>query len=446
MFGNPDNTLLLCANEWFRSNEELQKEFELYTKTEKYLRHNGDSAQGTREKTLNNFRSRNTSLKEKIVERLNRRFPETRVVSVQQIIDPSEINGTKPSERFANMLHKKKVREFEYRGQPRYPLEHFVSKALITSEREVLIVKQGEAIPSELIESARSAFREIFNTEPSAKTDGNELYEALHKEVAATKQNISEQAESYLQYPFRNVFHAFHTRLDELVDIRDPKRFFETLNNQTDELKQASDQCKQLDGFLVRTLPEYDKMKKFLELNADNLSSLDAANREKIEWLTNFFTNEDPTADFRTARKTYSELNGAINQLLKSLHQEAEKTYNEVFDSLEAEANKKDVPLSAFAVRSHKLESLKRLNSISSLRLAIKDAGSFKSQQLDTILKEVNRQQGNDKAEEPPVHYKPGGNNKFSVISNQQELDEYLAEVRNEMEKILKENKKIILE
>jgi len=65
---------------------------------------------------------------------------------------------------------------------------------------------------------------------------------------------------------------------------------------------------------------------------------------------------------------------------------------------------------------------------------------------LDAILKEVNRQQGNDKAEEPPVHYKPGGNNKFFIISNQQELDKYLTEVRSEMEKILKENKKIILE
>ena len=283
VFGNPDDTLLLCANEWFRSNEELQKEFEQYTKTEKYLRHNGDSAQGTREKTLNNFRSRNASLKEKIVERLNRRFPETRFVSGQQIIDPSEISGTKPSERFANimhrhlknvykynqmaegylsnasdlkkklpsfklqqltdnslstaenrvndhitthgnampvsdlireftkapygwrdiqvihilvMLHKKKVRELEYRGQPRYPLEQFVNKALITSEREVLIVKQGEAIPAEVIESARNAFREIFNAEPSVRTDGNELFEALHKEVGTIKQNISEQAES----------------------------------------------------------------------------------------------------------------------------------------------------------------------------------------------------------------------------------------------------------
>jgi len=189
-------------------------------------------------------------------------------------------------------------------------------------------------------------------------------------------------------------------------------------------------------------------MKKFLELNADNLSSLDAANKEKIEWLTNFFNNEDPTADFRTARKSYSELNRAINQLLKSLHQEAEKTYNEVFDSLEAEANKKDVPLTAFAVRSHKLESLKRLNSISSLRLAIKDAGSFKTQQIQSILHEEFRsKEGTEgKAEDPPVSYKPGKHYSTSVISNEQELNDFLSTLKEDMEKLLKDGKRIILE
>jgi hypothetical protein len=77
----------------------------------------------------------------------------------------------------------KKVREFEYRGKPRFPLEQFVDKAFVSSEREILVVKQGEAIPAEMIESVRNSFREIFNDEPYLKSDGNELYETLHNEV-----------------------------------------------------------------------------------------------------------------------------------------------------------------------------------------------------------------------------------------------------------------------
>jgi len=173
---------------------------------------------------------------------------------------------------------------------------------------------------------------------------------------------------------------------------------------------------------------------------------LGGENKEKIQWLTDFFAKEDPTADFRTARKSYSELNSAINQLLSSLHTEAEETYNKVFDSLEEEANKKEVPVVAFANRTYKLEELKKLKNISSLRLAIKEAGSFKSQQLDIIISEASKKQGTDIVEEPPVHYKPGGISKFSIISNQKELNAYLSEVRSEMENILKEKKKIILE
>jgi hypothetical protein len=120
--------------------------------------------------------------------------------------------------------------------------------------------------------------------------------------------------------------------------------------------------------------------------------------------------------------------------------------YKKVFDSLEEEATKKDVPIVAYANRSNELEELKKLKNISSLRLAIKDAGSFKSQQLDIIITEAGKKQGTNIAEEPQVHHKPGGNNKFSIISSQNELDEYLSEIRSEMERILKENKKIILE
>jgi len=534
IFGNPNDMLLVCINEWFMEDDILTKEFEQFAKTEKYLRNNGDGSQGTREQTLNNFRGRNTTLKEKIISKLTAHFPETRFVSGQQIIDATEVNGVKAPDRYKNvllkhlenfykyhhlaegycdngndlkkkvpfiknqlltdnsllpaenrvndhitslgnamsvddlikvfskdpygwkdiqvihilvMLHKKKVREFEYRSQPRYPMEQFVNKALITSERQVLIVKQGEAISAETIEQARATFKDIFNTEAPLKTDGNELYEALMEKIVQVRGKVAEQAENYLRYPFRKVFHVLHTKLEEMETVRDPKRFFEKLNSDKEDFKAASDRCKQLDGFLERALPEYDKMKTFFDRNTENLEALPPENKEKTEWLSTFFNNEDPSADFRTARKTFDELKTALSQKMKDLHIEAEKAYSDVFDSLEKEAKNRDVDLSCYATRSVKMDGLKKLENISSLRLTIKDAGSFKSKQLENIIAEANRKKGpNTTAEEPPVKYKPGRGSKFSIISNQNELDEYLTGVRTDMEKILKENKKIILE
>ncbi len=63
------------------------------------------------------------------------------------------------------------------------------------------------------------------------------------------------------------------------------------------------------------------------------------------------------------------------------------------------------------------MDGLKKLENISSLRLTIKKAESFKSKQLENIIAEANRKKGpNTKAEEPPVKFKPGRGSKFSII------------------------------
>jgi hypothetical protein len=345
------------------------------------------------------------------------------------------------------MLHRKKVREFEYRNQPRFPLDNFVRKALVTSERQVLIVKQGEAIPAVTLESARNSFRDIFNKEPVVNSDGNELFEKMLGEITMFRQDTSKLAENNHKYPFRQVFKRFHEQLEQLETIRDPKRFFESLAIRKKELKAASDQSKQLEGFLERALPEYEKMKLLFDQNTENLHALPQENKEKIAWLSEFFEKEDPTADFRSARKIADELKTALNKLLKELSGTAEATYQKVFDELEAEAQKRKVDMS-FASRSHKIESLKRLKTVSSLKLAINDAGNFKTEQLSKILYEENRAKKgtNDKTQEPPIRYKPGKGYKTSVISNEQELNDFLSKLKDDMEKILRDGKKIILE
>lgn len=129
---------------------------------------------------------------------------------------------------------------------------------------------------------------------------------------------------------------------------------------------------------------------------------------EKTEWLSSFFANEDPSADFRTARKTFDEIKTALSQKLKELHEHAVNAYTEVFDSLESEVKNNNVDLGCIASRGYKLDALKKLESISSLRLAFKDVGSFKSLQLGKIIAEVNRKKGPDVVEEKTVTYKPG--------------------------------------
>ncbi|MBW8331141.1 MAG: BREX system P-loop protein BrxC [Prolixibacteraceae bacterium] len=536
-FGNPNTTLLLCVNEWLLNDENLRKELDLYFKTEKYLRLNGDASQGTRAQTINSFRNRNAITKDRLIEKLNHRFPETRFVSGQQVIDPSAINGNKTAERYQNilqkhmemvyrnhsmaadyattaadlkhklfsikaqllttndlsqaetkvndkitimggemsvddlirdfsrepfgwkdiqvihilvMLHKKKVREFSYRSQPRFPMEQFVDKALISTERIALTVKQGEAISSELIEQARLNFNEVFNVSLPLKTDAGEVFEEMSRKVRLVRNDVAGKAENYISYPFRAKYHVLQNQLDELDEIRDPKRFFEALGTKKNDLKISSDACKQLDTFIERALPEYKTIKQFFADNHENLADLPDGNGEKLKWMDTFFRSDDPSLDFRTARKTYDELKAALNDLMKFIASEVERVYTEVFDALDTESDSRKVDAGVTADRKYTIESLKKQKNISALKLAISNADSFRSRELAKIIKasEPARKppEPGKKAEEPTTKYKPGRAGKFHVISSEAEVDEYLLAVREDMVKILKDKKKIILE
>ena len=534
-FGNPNTTLLLCVNEWLLSDENLRKELDLYFKTEKYLRLNGDASQGTRAQTIESFRNRNKNAKQRLEELIIRRFPETRFVSGQQVIDPSAINGSKTADRYQNilqkhlelvyrnhamaadyattaadlkhklptikaqllttndlsqaeikvndkitsmggemtvedlirdfakepfgwkdiqvihilvMLHKKKVREFCYRGQPRFQVEQFVDKALISTERIALTVKQGEAISSELIEQARLNFNEVFNVSLPLKTDAGEVFEEMTTKIRQVRMDAAGKAESYISYPFRAKYHLLQNQLEELEEIRDPKRFFEALATKKNEIKTTSDACKQLDSFIERALPEYKTIKQFFTDSHENLIDLPDGNGEKLKWMDDFFRSDDPSVDFRTARKTYDELKAALNERMKYYASEVESVYTEVFDALDAEAKKQDV-YNVTATRSYTIDHLKKQYSVSSLKLAISNVNNFRTGELEKIFRESEKRKtpdGGREIKEPTVRYKPGKSAKFNVISNESELEEYLQALREDMVKILKDKKKIILE
>jgi hypothetical protein len=535
-FGNPNTTLLICLNEWILKDEPFRRDLDLYFKTEKYIRQNGDTSEGTRSQTINNFRQRNGDEKIRLITKLANRFLETRFVSGQQVIDPSSINGTKPIERYQNilnkhmelvyrnhsmasdyattyadikaklpsikaqtlttndlsqaeikvndkittmggemtvddlirefskepfgwkdiqvihiliMLHKKKVREFSYRSQPRFPVEQFLDKAVNSSERVALTVKKGEGVPAELIEQSRLDFNEIFNLNLPLKTDAGELFEEMVKMVKQVRGKAKEKAENYISHPFRANYHRFQTLLEVLEEIRDPRRFFEAVGAKKTELKTASDACKQLDTFIDRALPEYQLIKQFLSDNHENLASLPDGNGEKLKWMDAFFKSEDPSVDFRTARKTYEELKTALNELMKHFRTEVEKVYTNVFDTLKVEIANHKVPGAVIGDRESTIENLKRQKSVASLKLAISNADHFRSGEIAKIIKAaepIKVPEPGRVVQEPSAKYKPGKAAGFHVISNETEMEEYLQALRHDMVKILKEKKKIILE
>lgn len=104
--GNSISNLSICINEWFTADKLLMKDFEWFCKNIKYFMNNSGSSSGERLKTIETFRGRNTDLEKKIKKKLEDRFSETNFVSGQTVIEPDGINGSKPTERYKNLIAK----------------------------------------------------------------------------------------------------------------------------------------------------------------------------------------------------------------------------------------------------------------------------------------------------------------------------------------------------
>lgn len=104
--GNSISNLSICINEWFTADKQLMNDFKWFCQNVKYFMNNSGSSTGERLKTIETFKGRNSELEKRIKKKFEDRFSETNFVSGQTVIEPDEINGSKPNERYKNLIAK----------------------------------------------------------------------------------------------------------------------------------------------------------------------------------------------------------------------------------------------------------------------------------------------------------------------------------------------------
>jgi hypothetical protein len=518
--------LVIGINEWFNEDESLRKDFDWYCKTNKYFINNSGGTTGERSKTNDNFRVRNTQLKERIEQRIKHKFAETRFISQQRVIQSNEVNGSSASERLNNLIEKhlgniykshkvsmryarntaelkrsaadtqavaallepaeilvndfitqhndqitvydliqhfekepfgwrheaiidvlvhlvkKKKREFQYKGQQRYPIVDFVNKAISSAERTSCEVITGEDIDQTVLDNTVKAFKHIFNENLLVSTDGNEQYENL---IAALRkleeQHSLLERDYYGKYPFGDCFQQTLQQINTWLSTRDPKALFKDIIEGQIAYKDMFDVAKGIDDFINRGLRDYGALKDFYNLNQENFLELPQEDQKKGAILKEVLRMNDPRKDFRHARKAKDELEKALKSLISELKERVLAQYEAVFKDLEAEALKREVKADFYADQESILNSIKGLDAINALKRKELNAANFKSAELNRIIEATPTKEGG-KAAEAKTYYV---SNKVATISNEAELNSYLEKVRGDMLAILNDKKTIIL-
>ena len=514
--------VVININEWYNNDLNLKKDFEWYCKTNKYFKSNSGGS-GERSKTNENFKLRNRLLRDKIKAIVESKFPETRFISQNQVLEANEINGVKPKERFDNLINKhlgdiykmhalcneyaknqadlktsaasgqvlipnltpaeetvntmiqanngqmtihdlvtnfakepfgwkheavldilvhlvkKKKREFQYKGQPRFGIVDFINKAVSTAERMSCEVITGEDIDQTILDNTVQSYNSIFNEKMVTATDGNELFEILIKSLNGHIDDFKALEAKYRTYPFGASFMESVNLLSGWTNIRDPKKLFDEITEGESVSKELIDKTRKIGDYLVRAFDEYKAIKVFYESSNENFKELNKDDQDKGELLKSFLQEEDITNQFRHAKKAYEELKSAIDSYLKELKAEVVKVYEDIFEELDKQAESRKCPRDQYAQKGYTISGIGNLNSITSLKNKRLSADNFKAAELAKIFAYTPAGQ----AAEATTEYRVASG--ASVIKTQAELDQFIDKVKGDMEKILADNKTIII-
>lgn len=342
-------------------------------------------------------------------------------------------------------LVKKKKRDFSYKNEPNYGILEFANKAISMADRLSCVVKSGEEISQATIDKAAKDFRQIFNLDLHDTTEGKELFDNAKgklKDLAETYRMMEENY--YGAYPFGAVFHELIGRLIRYTEKRKPSDLFKLLAEEVETMKVVFDRAKGVKDFIDRAIKDYDTIRDFYSENKGNFQALSISAKEHADKMADFLKSEEPQHDFRHIRKAYDELKKELKDLVTSLQQELIGLYEAAFERLEAQAAKHDITEPhIYASKEDTLQRISKINNITDLELRKSEISNWESEQLQNILEFVaskNKKEGTT-AQEPASYYVK----RSQIITNEKELEEYIILTRQDMLKILNDNKIIII-
>ncbi len=340
-------------------------------------------------------------------------------------------------------LVKKKKREFKYKGAPRYPIVDFINKAVSTAERMSCEIITGEDIDQALLDEVVSTYKYIFNENIHTASDGNEMFESLLKLLSAKMKHIQPfEADYFGKYPFGGSFQKSIQQLTTWTTIRDPKKLFQDFIGLKVIAKELFDIEKGIEDFINNNFKDYSILSSFCETNKENFKEFSTDNQDKAKIITDFLLLEDPRKDFRHAKKAYEELNQALKDLIQELKNEVKNIYSLIFDELKLEAQKWNVSDTVYENRDTVLSSIDTLNSIAQLKNKKLNAPNFKRDQIEKIIAAIPIPPGGGVVTKPALYHITSG---VSTISSEAEMETFLKKVKEDMLKLLSENKTIIL-
>ena len=350
-------------------------------------------------------------------------------------------------------LSKKNRRKFNYLNEP-LDARQYAEKAINSRERDKIeVLPEKELDLSTLQELIHITNSVVFNKTvlDNSCTDPSILFSRLKEYLSETESELAGYRDEYAgTIVFGMHFKNYHEAIKKLSDERDREKLFTAILSQAENLRGLSDNYKEVREFVKEQYPNYKTIREFSEVHATNFSALELADIEKGELLRDYFLHDDkPGNRFPQVKRAYDELKRSIQALIKNLQDDAVKRYNEVFGFLLTKADEFGVEQCVLPDLSCFIERLKKINTISELRLKIRESDDFKTEQLKHLLEDKKRR--DEKAGKKSgsaafvslVEDDGGGN--MVEIKTEADLEKFISDLKRRIKEKLDNNQTVYL-
>lgn len=234
-----------------------------------------------------------------------------------------------------NELVRRHRRDFSYNNNPNVDLATVASK--IVTETNKFAVREGEAIPQDLINNFVASWKKVFGINKTfSSTDSTQIYRTAQDMLNQALSNHEQIADKYRRYGFINPIRDFEQLLRKWTPIRDIAKFFKTIIEDADKAAETMDACKEVIAFVDDQKDKFFEVVRFADENRDNFNFLSpelrpvATELEELPQLPWPFKIRDY---LKKKNAVEDALNEVRNELREKIKNEYTKTYQMLCDN-----------------------------------------------------------------------------------------------------------------
>ncbi len=246
-----------------------------------------------------------------------------------------------------NELVRRHRRDFSYANN-RYVDPSTVAAKIVT-ETNKFAVREGEAIPQDLVNRFIDAWKKIFGISQSfGSTDSTQIYRTAQDRISQFISKYEEEIKKYRKYAFITPLSDFVDLLRKWQPIRDIYKFFNTVIEDSGHAAVLMDSCKEVLEFVHDQIGKFDEIVRFADENRDNFPFLDESYRDLAADLQSLGSLSWPFR-IRDFIKKKKEVEKALEDVRSRIREEIKVEYKKTYDLLCRSAEEEGVELDIVA-------------------------------------------------------------------------------------------------